>query len=386
MGPYLIEAVAWGGGAPRASQAATRGWWCVEVMGEQVDFAGFSWGGEGGADGAALSRDGADSAGWSEEAKEGAARSVSGGPTSYLAHFNRGRRPSVCAEPYTPGEHVSFPRTAVPKDAAAVERIRTAVASNMLFRNLDEAQLAEVVSVMVERAVPAGEDVIVEGEEGDYFYVIDSGAFDVYRSGEAGGAPVVRLGPGETFGELALMYNSPRMATVRAAMPSTVWAVDRSTFRGIVIDLSFRKRRTYEAFLRAVPLLAPLRGDEINRICDALQPATFADGEAIIREGEAGSNFYIIEEGRAAVTIAARPPAAAAAAAASVEVNVLGRGGYFGELALLWDAPRAATVTAVGGPVRCLSLSKADFIRLLGPVMDIMKRNQEHYRKYEEYL
>jgi len=64
-----------------------------------------------------------------------------------------------------------------------------------------------------------------------------------------------------------------------------------------------------------------------------------------------------------------------------VEVNRLHKGSYFGELALLTDKPRAATVTAVGD-VECVCLDTKAFIRLLGPVTEILKRNAETYAKY----
>jgi CRP-like cAMP-binding protein len=225
---------------------------------------------------------------------------------------------------------------------------------------------------MFEKTVPAGVELIRQGDEGDFFYTVNSGHFVVLKDGEK----KVEYGPGDTFGELALMYGSPRLATVKATELSTVWAVDRATFRGIVIDLSFRKRRLYEGFLRTVPLLHTLHDSELYRICDALQPVAFQPNSPIVQQGESGHEFYIIESGEAVVTMTNGEP---------VEVARIGAGDYFGELALIYDAPRAATVKALTA-VKCVTLSKADFIRLLGPVMPILQRNQEHYRKYEEYL
>ena len=61
-----------------------------------------------------------------------------------------------------------------------------------------------------------------------------------------------------SFGELALMYNMPRAATIQAVTKGTLWAMDRSTFRKIVLKTAFQKRKAYESLLESVPLLTTL--------------------------------------------------------------------------------------------------------------------------------
>lgn len=305
-----------------------------------------------------------------------AASKASGGPAANLEGFNRGRRYSISAEPYNPADAGTAQRVVIPKDAATRERIRQAVLHTLLFKNLDREPLNQIIDAMFEKRIPRNVELIRQGDDGDYFYVIDSGRFQVLKDGR----PIVELGTGESFGELALMYGSPRLATVKALEDSVVWAVDRGTFRGIVIDISFQKRRLYEGFLRSVPLLQTLHDSELFRVCDALQPAEYQPDQVIVQQGQIGHEFYIIEEGTAVISMHQ-----ADGDAAEIEVARISTGDYFGELALIHDAPRAATVKALT-PVKCVVLSKADFIRLLGPVMPILQRNQEHYRKYEEYI
>ncbi|CAG2167970.1 unnamed protein product, partial [Oppiella nova] len=107
-------------------------------------------------------------------------------------------------------------------------------------------------------------------------------------------------------------------------------------------------------------------------VADALTPVQFNDGDIIVKQGEAGDDFYVIEEGTAIVfqRRSADEP--------QVEVGRLGQSDYFGEIALLLDRPRAATVVAKG-PLKCVKLDRARFERLLGPCADILKRNLEHY-------
>ncbi len=349
-----------------------------ERLGDAATFAGFTWDASAALPDDAAPGDGRAPDGGSAEDRRLLEEALRDAPSFAPAapRAAAGRRFSVSAEPYTPRADAPFHRVVVPKSDATRARIVGAVRDNLLFRNLDADQMAEVVDAMFEKRVAPGAAVVRQGDEGDYFYVIEAGRFEVVRDG----ARVVGLGAGETFGELALMYGHPRMATVSAAGdgPHVLWAVDRRTFRCIVIDLSFRKRRLYEAFVRSVPLFATLFDREVHRLCDALQPASYAAGDAIVRQGDAGHDFFVIESGTADVLVAG-------AGGDEVRVSAVARGDYFGELALLRDAPRAATVRATSA-VRCLSLSKADFVRLLGPAMALLQRSEEHYRRYEEYL
>lgn len=180
------------------------------------------------------------------------------------------------------------------------------------------------------------------------------------------GEKVATIEPGGSFGELALMYNAPRAATVVSAEPNcTLWALDRVTFRRILMDSSFQRRRMYEKFLGEVPILSTLSSYERSKIADALEARKFPAGSTIIKEGDPGDNFYLLEDG------------VAEAYKQGVEKPVMTyqKGGYFGELALLNDAPRAASVVAKTD-VKVATLGKDGFQRLLGPVESIMRRTK----------
>lgn len=223
---------------------------------------------------------------------------------------------------------------------------------------------------MFERKVRAGEDIIVQGDIGDNFYIVESGSFAVLVEGKG---EVTTVGPGQSFGELALMYNQPRAATVRALEDAVVWGLDGATFRKLMIDIAYRRRLLHKDLLAKVPLFATLSQPELARIAEALVPITYAAGETIIAEGDYGQEFFILAQGETRVTIRGE------------EVNRLGPGDYFGELALLNKAPRKATVTALS-PVQCLTLSRSDFIRLMGALLPYLERNKEHYKRYQEHI
>ena len=128
-----------------------------------------------------------------------------------VTNYNRMRRGSVSAESLKPSEDGdNSARVVIPKSDEARMRIASAISNNLLFRNLEDDQRREVVDAMFEKRVTKGTAVIKQGEEGDNFYVVDTGNFDVFVNEKK----VVEIHAGGSFGELALMYNTARAATV----------------------------------------------------------------------------------------------------------------------------------------------------------------------------
>ncbi|OIW31571.1 camp-dependent protein kinase regulatory subunit [Coniochaeta ligniaria NRRL 30616] len=298
-------------------------------------------------------------------------------PESYPAQYNFNRRTSVSAESLKPAADTddSWTPPFHPKSPDQLERLKKAIEGNFLFSHLDEEQNSLILGALQEKLIPAKDiKVITQGDTGDYFYVVEKGKFDVYvnstgslQPGPDGmGVKVTTIDAGGSFGELALMYNSPRAATVISAEPNcTLWAVDRTTFRRILMESTFARRRMYEGFLSEVPLLSSLTAWERSKIADALETQKFPSGSVIIREGEPGSSFFLLEEGEVE----------AYKSGSETPVMHYKKGDFFGELALLNDAPRAASVVAKTD-VKVATLDKPAFQRLLGPVEGIMRRTR----------
>ncbi|KAJ3155564.1 hypothetical protein HDU89_006530 [Geranomyces variabilis] len=300
-------------------------------------------------------------------------------PAPQPVSYNRGRRTSVSAESMAPTLDKDFVKVVIPKTDDQKQRIETSIRGNFLFKSLDDDQYLDVVNAMAEKRVAKGEEVIKQGGIGDYFYVVETGALDVFVS--RGGQPAQKVtdyGPNGSFGELALMYNAPRAATVTATQDSVLWALDRVTFRRILMENTSRKRRMYESFLEEVPLLVSLEAYERHKISDALESVSYNDNDVVIKQGDVGDAFYIIESGEARVVTTDE-------SGVEHEMPGLTKGDYFGELALLSDKPRRATVIAKGR-LKCATLGKKPFVRLLGPVVDIIKRNASNYLTYSERI
>jgi cAMP-dependent protein kinase regulator len=181
--------------------------------------------------------------------------------------------------------------------------------------------------------------------------------------------------PGESFGELALLYNAPRAATIRAKTDAICWALDRECFNNIVKNAAVKKREKYESTLKKVEILKTMEDYEIGQICDALKIKNFKKGDCIIKQGDKGNDFYILDEGcaHAEKVFEEGKPAQS--------VKDYKSGDYFGELALLKGEPRAASIVADAN-CKCLSLDRMAFKRLLGPLEDILQRNSESYVKF----
>ena len=179
---------------------------------------------------------------------------------------------------------------------------------------------------------------------------------------------------GDVFGELALMYNAPRAASIKAKENSTLFSLDRDTFNAIVKRNAILNREKYNDFLNKVEILQTLNGYEKDKVADCLQQDRFEQGSVIIKEGEEGKRFYFIMEGQAE------------ALKGSLEQNNVvfeyKQNDYFGELALLGDNKRQATVRAKTDLI-VASLDTDAFKRLLGPIEPLLKRNREKYEKYQ---
>ncbi|KFZ16921.1 hypothetical protein V502_04829 [Pseudogymnoascus sp. VKM F-4520 (FW-2644)] len=310
-------------------------------------------------------------------ASDGPPSSFKPSSDGFPSNYGMGRRTSVSAESMNPTDSTNDKWTPpyYPKTPEQLKRLKSAIGAHTLFRALDDEQSHQIIGALVEKPIPAKNiKVISQGDQGDYFYIVESGSFDIYihpsgslQPGPSGlGTKVATITVGGTFGELALMYGAPRNATVISASNDCVlWALDRVTFRRILMDYTFTRRRMYEKFLAEVPLLSSLNDYERSKIADALESCKFPAGTTIIKEGDAGEAFYLLEDGEAS------------AYKKDVEMPVKNyrKGDYFGELALLNDKPRAASVVCVSD-VKVATLGKDGFQRLLGPVEGIMRRER----------
>ncbi|KAK4885113.1 hypothetical protein RN001_001384 [Aquatica leii] len=286
-----------------------------------------------------------------------------------------GRRKSVFAETYDPEEDEDdYTKVVFPKSDEQRQRLADSVRNILLFRSLDKEQMQDVLDAMFERRVTENELVIKQGDDGDNFYVIESGVYHALVA-DAGQEPkhIHTYENSGSFGELALLYNMPRAATIKAATEGSLWAMDRQTFRRILLKSAFKKRKMYETLIDGVPMLKTLQPYERMNLADALVPRTYSANERIIKQGDAADGMYFIETGTVVIKVFDDQDE-------EVEINRIGKGGYFGELALVTHRPRAASAYA-SEDLKLAFLDVEAFERLLGPCMQLMKRNINDYEE-----
>jgi len=252
-------------------------------------------------------------------------------------------------------------------EEAKKSSLSKSIAKSALFSHLKEEEMDEVFDSLFPSEAVQEDTIIRQGDVGDNFYIIDEGSVNIYVND----TKVTTLGEGGSFGELALIYGTPRAATVKAASQVKMWGIDRDSYKRILMESTIKKRKIYEDFLSTVAILEQLDKWERLTIADALEAVSFNAGAEIVKKGEEGEEFFLILEGTAGVTEYRE----------DCEEVVLHPAEYFGEISLLLDRPRQATVTAKE-ELRCVKLDRTRFERVLAPCFTIMR---EKMKKYEGF-
>ncbi|RLN20850.1 hypothetical protein BBJ28_00001007 [Nothophytophthora sp. Chile5] len=261
------------------------------------------------------------------------------------------------------GESVQFDAPlelpSVSKSAESAEIIRQSLVNNFLFYTIGSSEIDAIVDFMAEKSTSVGEVIITEGDTGDYFYVVENGSFSIVVNGTT----VNTVQRGATFGELALVYNCPRTATVTCCQAGRLWALDRVTFRRLVARIQSDQIDECKNALRKVTLLHALTETQLSQLAEAAQIVKFSKGERIIKKGERGNVLYIIKNG-----------AVVCSDAGDMESLRLTENDYFGERALMTHEPRAANVTAETD-VTLIALDRQAFDDLLGSLREVIDHN-----------
>lgn len=232
-----------------------------------------------------------------------------------------------------------------------------------LFQHFNQEELSRIASVVESRTYQPSEFIIQQDDEGDEAYVIQNGHVGVLVENEMGEThAVAELHPGDFFGELSLLEDVPRSATIRALSQVEVLILDRPIFDRFVERYGGAREKLGEAIralrvIQRMPLFDDFTAEEVATVATKFRVEHFQKGENVITEGETGSKFYVVQKGNAEVMVGEGD-----------KNEVLGNlkpGEFFGEIALLLDVPRTATVQATD-EMTVFSLDKSDFLQLLG--------------------
>lgn len=245
--------------------------------------------------------------------------------------------------------------------------IRQAVKGKFFFGELQEDDYELLIDAFEIYHAKNGEKIITEGETGDYFYIIESGKVEFSKNDNDGVRMLGDAVEGKSFGDLALLYDCPRKATVTAfGVPCTLWRLDQKTFRQILANSRLEKDQELMRALKKVHSLKHLSSQALLlKVAAVAIYQSFRQGEYIIRKGSPGNHFYFMLKGSALVTNVVGQE--------KITDNTLNVGDFFGERALLHNEPRAADVIAVED-MSTMSLSREDFLRIIGPFEKLMEK------------
>ncbi|EGW13917.1 cGMP-dependent protein kinase 2 [Cricetulus griseus] len=284
-------------------------------------------------------------------------------------HSRRGAKAGVSAEPTTrtydlnkPPEF-SFEKARVRKDSSEKKLITDALNKNQFLKRLDPQQIKDMVECMYGRNYPQGSYIIKQGEPGNHIFVLAEGRLEVFQ-GEKLLSPIPMW---TTFGELAILYNCTRTASVKAITNVKTWALDREVFQNIMRRTAQARDEQYRNFLRSVSLLKNLPEDKLTKIIDCLEVEYYDKGDYIIREGEEGSTFFILAKGKVKVTQSTEGHEQPQL------IKTLQKGEYFGEKALISDDVRSANIIAEENDVACLVIDRETFNQTVGTFEELQK-------------
>jgi|Transcript_84106 cAMP-dependent protein kinase regulator len=257
-----------------------------------------------------------------------------------------------------------------PKTTEQETRLEKALSTNFLFSCLTGDDRSSVIKAFYEHKVAAGETVIRQDDEVESgqpaLYIFETGKLSVFKK-DHNGKVFTYDTPGQYFGELALLYNAPRAATVIADEESVLWSIDRSTFNFLVKDAARQAAERRMDFLNQVNLLENLDADQKASLCDVMQVRIVAKDEYVFRQGDTSPLYLcILEDGQCV------------AEKDGDEVFSYKPKDYFGELALLKNDPRATSIRATETS-KVLMIGADVFHRMVGQIEGKLREQALNY-------
>lgn len=285
---------------------------------------------------------------------------------------------AISAEAYgTYNQEVEFQAPVIEKNEEQTQRIREVLKMNFMFADLEEHDQEVVIKAMNIRNYEAGDTVIKQGDDGAELFIVSLGLLECTKRfpEKEEDTFLKNYEVGDVFGELALMYNAPRAATIIAKEPSVLFSLDRDSFNHIVKTSTIKRREAHEAFIAKVDILSDLDVYEKAKICDCLKKEVYHESQNVINENEVGDKFYMIQSGEAKAYQKQED-------GSEKLVFEYKENDYFGELALINNEQRKATIRVTSEKLEVAALDAKSFKRLLGPIENILKRNSSKYSKY----
>ncbi|XP_076183079.1 cGMP-dependent protein kinase 1 [Ptiloglossa arizonensis] len=243
--------------------------------------------------------------------------------------------------------------------------IKAAILKNKFLGDLDETRIENLVSVMYPQNVKAQTRIIHEGEIGSHMYISEEGTYEIFVGTTYHG----NFGPEIVFGELALLYNTRRLCSIDANTDGKLWVLDQHVFQTIMAKTTEEALEYNLRTLRRIAIFKDLPDEVLLKINDLIVVEFYAANSYVIREGDEGSKFFIINGGNVKITKNVSRDV-------EQELLTLDKGDYFGEKALYGDGElRQANVIALPPGVECFTIERSAFLDYLGGLESIRNTN-----------
>jgi len=262
----------------------------------------------------------------------------------------------------------------MPDMNAIVDSMHRAMQKNPIFGDLLTQQDREYLMHRgTVRVVNTGDVLCKQYQRDSSVFVLLNGAVEVTEDVQNNTISLGKLYSGEVFGEIAALFMMPRIATVTVIKNSVVLEIPGEVLGELIDqvpvlrDAVFERyhNRTINTALKAVNIFSTLSDEVLVDMGEVSSLVTAKKGEQLIREGEQGDAFYIINYGVARVHTDVDDT--------ELNLALLRPGDYFGEWSILTGAPRAASVSAVT-QMELVRVGREEFLNFIKAYPDIRER------------
>ncbi|EGR32862.1 protein kinase domain protein [Ichthyophthirius multifiliis] len=241
---------------------------------------------------------------------------------------------------------------------ADIHANKKALGNHFVFALLSDQDKEEIIKKMF-YCENVEEYIFKQGDQASSYFIIEKGECQIIINDEV----KKTIHHGNCFGELALLYGSPRSASVKAIGICGFWAIDRNTFKKAIADIVHREYQENRTFIEKIKFFNSMTNEQKDAIANVLINQVFQKGEVIVNQGDMASSYYIIKKGQVAIYTGDK------------ELRKMGIGETFGEQALFENAKRGATVKAIEDDSRCIALGKDTLQSVLGDKIQVIINN-----------
>jgi CRP-like cAMP-binding protein/membrane protein YdbS with pleckstrin-like domain len=215
-----------------------------------------------------------------------------------------------------------------------------------LFKDFSQNDLAQVGEFVEEKTFPSGKTLFQQGDQPDFFYLVEEGTIQETGRDLAGTVILRRKAEaGEPVGHRSLMGDIPRRVTATVVREARLLAISGDDFKTLLAMFSILRERLERKGvvnrLVAIPLFASFSREQLFHVADLLRAVEYPAGQTIFRQGEVADAFYVIDTGQVRESVSGSAPGK------QTWPKHFTAGSFFGRYSLLNNTARRATAEAV---------------------------------------